>query len=100
MSTNVYNTELPMAAAAHVPKDRPASHQRSIDKEKENIQPKEVEANGFESELAHNDVDQRKKKLKIVAKLDSYVCPILIVLQLLSFLDRGNIGYCPSIQIH
>ena len=40
-----------------------------------------------------DDVDLRKKEAKVVAKLDSYVCPIMIILQLLSFLDRGNIGY-------
>lgn len=94
MSTDVYNSLLPMATAAPVPSDRSASRQISTEEEKGVIQPQEVEGNGFDNEVAQNGVDQRKKELKVVAKLDSYVCPILIILQLLSFLDRGNIGYC------
>ncbi|KAI1079711.1 MFS general substrate transporter [Whalleya microplaca] len=42
------------------------------------------------------DADFRRRELRVVAKLDLYICPILIVLQLISFLDRGNIGFAAT----
>ena len=43
-----------------------------------------------------SDIAFRKAELKVVRKLDLYVAPILIILQLISFLDRGNIGYAAT----
>lgn len=42
------------------------------------------------------DADFKRRELRVVAKLDLYVCPILIALQLISFLDRGNIGFAAT----
>ncbi|KAI0885900.1 MFS general substrate transporter [Annulohypoxylon maeteangense] len=42
------------------------------------------------------DADFKRREARVVAKLDLYVCPILIILQLISFLDRGNIGFAAT----
>ncbi|KAI1205171.1 MFS general substrate transporter [Annulohypoxylon truncatum] len=42
------------------------------------------------------DLDFARREARVVAKLDLYVCPILVALQLVSFLDRGNIGFAAS----
>ncbi len=46
--------------------------------------------------ITATDADFKRRELRVVAKLDLYVCPILIVLQLISFLDRGNIGFAAT----
>ncbi|KAI1097740.1 MFS general substrate transporter [Jackrogersella minutella] len=42
------------------------------------------------------DADFKRREALVVAKLDLYICPILIMLQLISFLDRGNIGFAAT----
>ena len=42
------------------------------------------------------EIEFKKKEIRVVAKLDLYLAPILVVLQLISFLDRGNIGYAAT----
>ncbi|KAI1418394.1 MFS general substrate transporter [Hypoxylon sp. FL1857] len=42
------------------------------------------------------DAEFKRREARVVAKLDLYICPILIVLQLISFLDRGNIGFAAT----
>lgn len=78
-----------MATAEATSNGYPASRKEPSDREKSYVQPQEIEESGTGEE----HVEIRKKEAKVVAKLDSYVCPIMIILQLLSFLDRGNIGY-------
>lgn len=78
-----------MATAEQPADDRPTSRASSIDKERANVLSQESEAG---DEPSQEDTEFRKKEVKVVTKLDIYVCPILIALQLLSFLDRGNIG--------
>ncbi|KAH9986078.1 MFS general substrate transporter [Xylariaceae sp. FL0662B] len=55
----------------------------------------ELDSQVHHTELA-DDTDFRRRELRVVAKLDLYICPILIILQLISFLDRGNIGYAAT----
>lgn len=80
-----------MATEKQTTNDPRTSRESSIDKEKV-----DVLANEAVDEHTPEDIDFRKKELKVVTKLDIYVCPILIILQLLSFLDRGNIGYAAT----
>ncbi|KAI1763793.1 MFS general substrate transporter [Hypoxylon sp. FL1150] len=42
------------------------------------------------------DVDFQRREVRVVAKLDLFLCPILIALQLIAFLDRGNIGFAAT----
>jgi sugar phosphate permease len=43
-----------------------------------------------------SDAEFRKKELRVVAKLDMFICPILVILNLIAFLDRGNIGFAAT----
>ncbi|RYO82255.1 hypothetical protein DL766_008751 [Monosporascus sp. MC13-8B] len=56
----------------------------------------ETDSRSRRVELAEDDADFKRRELRVVAKLDMYVCPILIVMQLISFLDRGNIGFAAT----
>lgn len=49
-------------------------------------------------ENAHpqEDLEFKRKEKRLVAKLDIYLAPLLGLLTLISFLDRGNIGYAAS----
>jgi hypothetical protein len=50
------------------------------------------------------DVDQleafsnafRRDEARLVRKLDLYIAPVLMLLMLISYLDRGNIGYAAT----
>ena len=77
--------------------NRQPSLSTSIDKEKISIEQREhdTEATATTTTTAE-DIAFKKAERKVVAKLDLYVCPILILLQLISFLDRGNIGYAAT----
>lgn len=78
-----------MATTTPMSGNRRTSRESYIDIEKANVHPQEQETG---NEPTKEDDEFRKKELKVVTKLDIYVAPILIILQLLSFLDRGNIG--------
>lgn len=75
--------------------DHADSRNISLGKEKEELQVSQHESASLEAAVPE-DPDFRRAEIKVVAKLDLYVCPILIVLQLISFLDRGNIGYAAT----
>lgn len=49
-----------------------------------------------ETFISPEEAEFKKKEIRVVAKLDLYLVPILVVLQLISFLDRGNIGYAAT----
>ena len=38
----------------------------------------------------------RKKEAALVRKLDWYIAPVLMLTQLISYLDRGNIGFAAT----
>lgn len=82
-----------MATTEHAQDDRQASHASSIDDEKIHIQSQEHEAG---DEPTPEDVEFRRRELKVVTKLDVYIVPVLLILQLLSFLDRGEYHNSPG----
>jgi hypothetical protein len=41
-------------------------------------------------------VEARKKEAALVRKLDCYIAPVMMLLMLISYLDRGNIGFAAS----
>lgn len=50
----------------------------------------------LETATSAEDADFKRREVRVVAKLDLFLCPILIALQLISFLDRGNIGFAAT----
>jgi len=42
------------------------------------------------------DADWKKRQAKTVRKLDLYITPVLMMLMLISYLDRGNIGFAAT----
>ncbi|KIV93764.1 hypothetical protein PV10_04955 [Exophiala mesophila] len=46
--------------------------------------------------ISQDEEDFRKRERRLVRKLDLYIAPLLGLLTLISFLDRGNIGYAAS----
>jgi sugar phosphate permease len=75
---------------------RASSLRPSIDKEKAAIEQQEHSDTGPEHALTAEELEFRRAERRVVSKLDMFVCPILIILQLISFLDRGNIGYAAT----
>lgn len=41
-------------------------------------------------------VEARKKEAALVRKLDRFVAPVMMLLMLISYLDRGNIGFAAT----
>jgi hypothetical protein len=42
------------------------------------------------------DVEFQKKNSDLIRKLDLYIAPIMMLLMLISYLDRGNIGFAAT----
>lgn len=42
------------------------------------------------------DADWRKKEKALVRKLDCFIAPVMMLLMLISYLDRGNIGFAAT----
>lgn len=42
------------------------------------------------------DAERRAKEKALVRKLDLYIAPVMGLLQLISYLDRGNIGFAAT----
>ncbi|KAF2194634.1 retrograde regulation protein 2 [Zopfia rhizophila CBS 207.26] len=53
-------------------------------------------ADFVEDALPQGELEYGKKEARLVAKLDWFLAPILGLLTLVSFLDRGNIGYAAT----
>ena len=48
----------------------------------------------FELEVpSSEDAIDRKKEAALVRKLDLFIAPVMMLLMLISYLDRGNVGY-------
>lgn len=45
---------------------------------------------------AESDQDMKRREARVVRKIDLYLMPTLLILMLLGFLDRGNIGFAAS----
>ncbi|OAG11635.1 retrograde regulation protein 2 [Paraphaeosphaeria sporulosa] len=42
------------------------------------------------------DIQARKKEAALVRKLDTFIAPVMMLLMLISYLDRGNIGFAAT----
>ncbi|KAI1394297.1 MFS general substrate transporter [Hypoxylon trugodes] len=71
----------------------------SIHRESEDLPPKpelDLQSQQVENATSVEDAEFKRKERRVVAKLDMYLCPMILVLQLISFLDRGNIGFAAT----
>jgi hypothetical protein len=41
-------------------------------------------------------IEYRKKEAKLLRKLDLFIAPVMMMLMLISYLDRGNIGFAAT----
>lgn len=41
-------------------------------------------------------IEERKREAALVRKLDCFVAPVMMLLMLISYLDRGNIGFAAT----
>ena len=53
----------------------------------------EYAENGIESP---ESIEFQKKEAKLRRKLDLYIAPVMMLLMLISYLDRGNIGFAAT----
>lgn len=42
------------------------------------------------------DMEARKEEAALVRKLDTFIAPVMMLLMLISYLDRGNIGFAAT----
>lgn len=45
---------------------------------------------------ALSDVERQRKEKALVRKLDCFIAPVMMLLMLISYLDRGNIGFAAT----
>ena len=41
-------------------------------------------------------IEYKKKEAKLLWKLDCFIAPVMMLLMLISYLDRGNIGFAAT----
>jgi hypothetical protein len=41
-------------------------------------------------------IEYKKKEVKLLRKLDLFIAPVMMMLMLISYLDRGNIGFAAT----
>lgn len=41
-------------------------------------------------------IEYKKKEAKLLRKLDCFIAPVMMLLMLISYLDRGNIGFAAT----
>lgn len=58
--------------------------------------PKLEAAEYLENGLTPETLEFQKKEGKLVKKLDIFIAPVVMLLMLISYLDRGNIGFAAT----
>lgn len=48
------------------------------------------------SSLSPEQADFKRREARVLRKLDLFITPIMLLLQLISYLDRGNIGFAAT----
>lgn len=64
----------------------------SVSDEKE----QEIQREYLQQDESPDVVEARKKEAALVRKLDCFVAPVMMLLMLISYLDRGNIGFAAT----
>ena len=60
------------------------------------LKPKAEASEYVEEGLSAEDVEFQKKEALLVKKLDLFITPVMMLLMLISYLDRGNIGFAAT----
>lgn len=50
----------------------------------------------LETGISPEDAEFKKKEKALVRKLDLFIAPVMMMLMLISYLDRGNIGFAAT----
>lgn len=50
----------------------------------------------LEQDETPEQLETKKKEAALVRKLDCYIAPVMMLLMLISYLDRGNIGFAAT----
>jgi hypothetical protein len=66
--------------------------QRSVTDEKH----EEVQREYLEQDESAETIENKKKEDALRRKLDCFVAPVMMMLMLISYLDRGNIGFAAT----
>lgn len=58
----------------------------------------EIESGEFvQDEYSSQEIEERRLKEKaLVRRLDCFIAPVMMLLMLISYLDRGNIGFAAT----
>lgn len=68
---------------------------QDLDELKGNVHHEEV-TSASEHGLTPEQKEFIKKEKRVVRKLDLYITPVMLLLMLISYLDRGNIGFAAT----
>ncbi|ETI27215.1 hypothetical protein G647_09898 [Cladophialophora carrionii CBS 160.54] len=72
-----------------------SAQQQTLDELKGRVHLEEVVGDG-ETALTEDQKAFLKKEKRVVRKLDLYITPVMLLLMLISYLDRGNIGFAAT----
>jgi hypothetical protein len=73
-------------------KTQQTAMEQPIDEVKQQAELEEYAENGQSAEA----IEFAKKEAKLRRKLDLYIAPVMMLLMLISYLDRGNIGFAAT----
>lgn len=57
---------------------------------------KEIYPEYLQHDVLPTDIETRKREKALVRKLDTFIAPVMMMLMLISYLDRGNIGFAAT----
>lgn len=57
---------------------------------------KEIYPEYLQQDVLPTDSETRKREKALVRKLDTFIAPVMMMLMLISYLDRGNIGFAAT----
>ena len=69
-----------------------ATDQPSIHNEKN----EQVTREYLNADESPSSVEAQKQEAKLLRKLDCFIAPVMMLLMLISYLDRGNIGFAAT----
>lgn len=50
----------------------------------------------LQEDKSPNEIETKRKEAALVRKLDTFIAPVMMLLMLISYLDRGNIGFAAT----
>lgn len=62
----------------------------------ENEKDQQITREYLQQDESPSAIEERKAEAALVRKLDCFVAPVMMLLMLISYLDRGNIGFAAT----